>query len=126
MERNRAYYQKFPEDVETVHSLAIHINGKGGLTLPSGGTLTVRMFLTLGILFGAHGGLDFVHQLVHRMRSDLDQFSFVTRATLQAVEDAITKDSNVIYAILHEAVYCQGQASNWAAERVCILGNFSR
>ncbi|KAM3065986.1 hypothetical protein ACMFMG_009793 [Clarireedia jacksonii] len=118
MERNRAYYQKFPEDVETVHSLAIHINGKGGLSLPSGGTLTVRMFLTAGIQFGSHGGLDRVHDLVLRMRSDLDQFSFITRATLQAVEDVISKDNNIIYAILHEAIYCQGEASNWAAERV--------
>ncbi|PQE25295.1 proline iminopeptidase protein [Rutstroemia sp. NJR-2017a WRK4] len=112
MERNRAYYQKFPEDVEAVHSLAIHINSKGGLSLPSGGTLTVRMFLTLGINFGFHGGLDFVHQLIHH------QFSFVTRATLQAVDDAISKDNNIIYAILHEPIYCQGQASNWAAEKV--------
>ncbi|KAG1439527.1 hypothetical protein G6F56_012269 [Rhizopus delemar] len=27
-------------------------------------------------------------------------------------------DTNVIYAILHEAIYCQDQASRWSAERV--------
>jgi len=27
-------------------------------------------------------------------------------------------DDNVLYAILHEAIYCQGVASNWAADRV--------
>ena len=27
-------------------------------------------------------------------------------------------DDSVLYAVLHEAIYCQGAASNWAAERV--------
>ena len=27
-------------------------------------------------------------------------------------------DDNVIYAILHEAIYCEGAASDWAADRV--------
>lgn len=27
-------------------------------------------------------------------------------------------DTNPLYALLHEAIYCQGAASNWAAHRV--------
>lgn len=27
-------------------------------------------------------------------------------------------DDAVLYAVLHEAIYCQGEASNWAADRV--------
>lgn len=27
-------------------------------------------------------------------------------------------DTNPLYAILHEAIYCQGAASNWAAHRI--------
>jgi hypothetical protein len=27
-------------------------------------------------------------------------------------------DSNVLYAILHESIYCQGAASKWAAHRI--------
>lgn len=57
--------------------------------MPSGGTLTVRMFLTMGLNFGFHGGLDMVHDVVLRMSSDLDQYSFVTKPTLKAVEDMI-------------------------------------
>ena len=26
--------------------------------------------------------------------------------------------TNPLYALLHESIYCQGEASNWAAERV--------
>ncbi|CAL3964099.1 hypothetical protein PZA11_001535 [Diplocarpon coronariae] len=117
-ERNKAYYNKYPEDVDTVHGLAFHIKSKQGLKLPSGGVLTVRGLLTLGRAFGAHGGLDFVHDLVFRMKTDLEQFQFVTRPTLSALEGALSFDDNVLYAVLHEAIYCENEASNWAAERV--------
>ncbi|PSS23143.1 hypothetical protein M430DRAFT_98010 [Amorphotheca resinae ATCC 22711] len=118
MERNKAYYSKYPEDVDTVHSLALHIKSKGGLPLPSGGVLTVRGLLLLGRHFGFHGGLDTVHNLILRMKTDLSQFQFITRPTLIAVENALTFDDIVLYAVLHEAIYCEGAASNWAAERV--------
>jgi len=101
-----------------VQSLSFHIKSKGGLPLPSGGVLTVRGLLTLGRNFGAHGGLDIVHDLILRCKTDLSQFQFITRPTLSALESALTFDDNVIYAVLHEAVYCQGIASNWSAERV--------
>jgi len=74
--------------------------------------------LTLGRAFGGHGGLDKVHDLVLRMKTDLHQFQFITRPTLSSLEAALTHDDNVIYAILHEAIYCENQASNWAAERI--------
>jgi hypothetical protein len=80
--------------------------------------LTVRGFLTLGRDFGFHGGLDMVHDLVLQMKTDLSQFQFVTRRTLMALETALTFDHMVLYTVLHEPCYCQGQASNWAAERV--------
>jgi hypothetical protein len=86
--------------------------------LPSGGVLTVRGFLTLGRMFGFHGGLDMVHDLVLRMKSDLAQFKFITRPTLCALERALSFDEIVLYAVLHEAVYCEKEASNWAAEHV--------
>jgi pimeloyl-ACP methyl ester carboxylesterase len=116
--RNESYYQKYPEDIDAVHDIAFHIKLKGGLKLPSGGTLTVRRFLTIGMLFGASGGIDQVHEMVLRMLSDLKQFQFVARPTLSAIESLVPLDEGVLYAVLHEAIYCQGEASNWAAERV--------
>ncbi|KAG9248857.1 Alpha/Beta hydrolase protein, partial [Calycina marina] len=118
IERNKAYYAKYPEDVSTMHMLAFHIQSKGGLTLPSGAKLTVRTLLTLGRAFGMHGGLDHVHDLVLRMKTDLAQFQFVTRPTLSALESALSIDDTVLYAVLHEAIYCEGKASRWAADRV--------
>lgn len=94
------------------------IEAEGGIKLPGGGTLTVRRFLTLGLLFGAQGGLDTVHDIVLRMRSDLSDFNFFTRPILSEIEKMFALDDAVIYAVLHESVYCQGESSNWAAERV--------
>jgi hypothetical protein len=37
---------------------------------------------------------------------------------LTQVENWIDFDTNPLYAIMHEAIYCQGAASKWAAHRV--------
>lgn len=124
VERNNAYYKKYPEDVATVRRLAEFIQGAEGsaIPLPSGGKLTVPLFLTLGLAFGAHGGIDDVHSLVLRLAADLEQFNTFTRTALAAFEAQIPFDTHPIYAILHEAIYNTKQegasASNWAAYRV--------
>lgn len=63
--------------------------------------------------------MDGVHEMIFRMHSDLEQFGFITRPTLSSFEAmGPSFDDKVIYAILREAIYCQGEASKWAAERV--------
>ena len=39
-------------------------------------------------------------------------------AFLRAFENRFSFETNPIYFLLHEAEYCQGEASNWSAERV--------
>ncbi|RFU79119.1 proline iminopeptidase [Trichoderma arundinaceum] len=123
IERNAAYYQKFPEDVEALRQIATHIEKEGGnqgLPLPGGGFLTVPRLLTIGIAFGGHGGFDQVHTLLVQLKASLDQFGFLTRASLAPLETFTAFDTNIIYAILHEAIYCDGpgSVSNWSANRV--------
>ncbi|KAK3310564.1 Alpha/Beta hydrolase protein [Chaetomium strumarium] len=124
IERNQAYYKKYPEDIANLRRLATYILSQPGgrIQLPAGGYLTVQLLLTIGLAFGGHGGLDDVHSLVLRLATDLDQFGFFTRASLAAFEAQIAFDTHPIYAILHEAIYCRnakGAApSNWAAYRV--------
>ncbi|MCJ1440107.1 MAG: hypothetical protein MMC23_000589 [Stictis urceolatum] len=116
--RNRTYYGKFPEDVGRVHELVDWLESSGGVQLPAGGTLTAQRLMTMGTGFGAHGSLDVVHDLVLRMHTELESFGFVARPTLAKVEAVGGYDDAVIYAVLREAIYCSGQASNWSAERV--------
>lgn len=122
IDRNWAYYKKFPEDVERVKQIVSHVaDSEGGaIPLPGGGVLTVGRFLSIGIAFGMHGGLNAIHGQVLKMAADLDQFNFFTRSTLTAFEQNLGFDVAPIYALLHEAIYCDkpGVASNWAAARV--------
>lgn len=64
--------------------------------------------------------MDRVHGLILKMKADLDQFGFFTRATLNSMEQEIGWDTAPVYAILHEPcwTYGPGIASNWAAARV--------
>jgi pimeloyl-ACP methyl ester carboxylesterase len=123
IERNKAYYDKFPGDVAAIKELAtkiVEIGGQEGVPLPAGGRLTVPQFLTIGINFGSYHGLDVVHNIVLKMLGDLDQFGVFTRYTLNSIEQLMGWDVAPIYSVLHEPIWCYrpGIASNWAAERV--------
>jgi pimeloyl-ACP methyl ester carboxylesterase len=119
--RNEAYYEKYPEDVDRVVRIVRLLSRFGDTTVRvqgGEGYMSARRFLQLGISFGKHGGLDEVHALVLRADTDLTQFGHLTRPTVLAIEALQSWDTNVIYALLHEPIYCQGTASNWSAERV--------
>jgi pimeloyl-ACP methyl ester carboxylesterase len=121
--RNEAYYAKYPEDVERVKRILKLLMRFGDTTVRvqgGEGYLSARRFLQLGIYFGKHGGLDDVHEFVIRADTDLTQFGHLTRPTVLALEAAQSWDTNVIYALLHEPIYCQGKdnASKWSAERL--------
>ncbi|KAI1156792.1 Alpha/Beta hydrolase protein [Nemania diffusa] len=123
MERNKAYYSKFPQDVQTVKEIAEKIRelgGEQGVPLPAGGFLTVRLLMTLGIHFGMDGGLDAVHNFIIRMKGDLEQFGVFSHPTLNALEQDGGWDAAPIYTLLHEPCWCYGPgvAGRWAAERV--------
>ncbi|CAP69375.1 uncharacterized protein PODANS_1_10390 [Podospora anserina S mat+] len=117
IQRNEAYYSKYPEDEANVARIASYLTtNEADILLPGGGTFTVHRLLGLGMAFGGHGGLDTVHNLVVKLISDLDQFNYFTTPTLMALEREVPFDSNPVYAILHESIYCsRGVASNWAA-----------
>lgn len=119
-ERNTAYFNKFPEDRQLLAEIAAFLASNPGASvqLPAGGALTFPRLLTMGLNFGSHGGLDAVHSLLVRITSDLGQVGYISYSTLAIIEKALPFDVAPIYAILHEAIYCDGTASNWAAQRL--------
>lgn len=119
-QRNEAYYTKYPDDVDRVRAILNYLKrfGDGKIKLPSEGTLTRRRFRQLGIMFGAHGGLDAVHDIVLRASYDIEAFAHLTRGTLSAIDHATGFDDHLIYAILHEPIYCEGHAPGWSAYRL--------
>ncbi|KAI0383811.1 alpha/beta-hydrolase [Hypomontagnella monticulosa] len=123
IERNNDYYKKFPGDVATVKWIAEKIRelgGEKGIPLPAGGFLTVQRLMTIGLNFGAHGGVDRVHSYITRIKADLDNFGMLSRYTLHELENDNQWDTAPIYTLLHEPCWCPGPgiAGKWAAERV--------
>ncbi|KAJ5856380.1 uncharacterized protein N7529_010324 [Penicillium soppii] len=114
--RNKAYYEKYPEDVERVKKIMQYLS-QNKVALASG-FLTPARFQQLGILFGFHGGLDNLHDIVFRVWNDLEIFGFITLPTLSAVDGDGGMDKNIIYAVLHESIYCQGKPSLWSADKL--------
>jgi len=119
-ERNKVYYKKYPEDIGRVKRVMNVLMRHGDTTVRdnSGAWLPARRFLQLGLGFGFHGGIDSVHEIVLRANIDLDLFGHFTRPTITAIESSLPFDGHPIYAILHEACYCQDAPSMWSAERV--------
>ncbi|GAA5800301.1 hypothetical protein HPULCUR_005727 [Helicostylum pulchrum] len=118
LKKNKLYYKKFPHDVVRVRQIHEFLSNNK-VTLPNSGTLSVRRFLQLGIAFGGSGGYDSLHTIVQAAASDLDRIQKLSYRTLNMIQESQSWDANVLYAILHEAIYCQaGQSSRWSAERV--------
>ncbi|KAK3397601.1 Alpha/Beta hydrolase protein [Sordaria brevicollis] len=119
IDRNEAYYSKYPEDVGRVRKVAQFLH-QNPTKLPGGGDFTVERLLGIGLNLGMNGGIDLVHNTILQLASDIEQFGFITRAAGAALEGQIPFDTAPIYAILHEAIYNNGpgKASNWAAYRI--------
>ncbi|KAK3175218.1 hypothetical protein OEA41_002464 [Lepraria neglecta] len=116
-ERNKAYYNKYTEDIHRVKDIIRYIE-KENITLPSGGRLSVLRLRQLGILFGFHGTMDTVHEMITRFTSDLNQFGYFTRPTLAAFSDLLPFDTMPLYALVHEPLYARNNAPNWSADRM--------
>lgn len=120
IERNEAYYRKFPEDVERVREVARFLHSNSPIRLPGGGEFTVERLLGIGLCLGMNGGIDLMHSTILKLAMDIEQLGFITRAAGAALEGLIPFDMHPIYAILHESIYSNGpgKASDWAAYRV--------
>ncbi|TFK51612.1 alpha/beta-hydrolase [Heliocybe sulcata] len=116
-QRNKIYYEKYPRDIKRVRDLLTYLE-ENEVLLPNGGRLTPRRWQQLGLDLGMSGGIDRIHQLVLRASNDLALFGKLSYKLLQTVERKQDFDGNPLFAILHEPIYCQGQAPRWAAARV--------
>ena len=127
-------------DVELVRSLVARLHAAPA-PLPRGGLLTARRLLQLGLLLGSGSGFESLHNLLE-LAIPPPELPGSTRRKRSASGDAVSGgaapplpahfllaveaaqqdfETNPLYWILHEAIYCDGErggASRWAAERV--------
>lgn len=116
-QKNQLYYQRYPGDVEQTQAVVAYLAEREA-ALPQGGRLSARRFQQLGLAFGANDGFEQIHYLLQQAFVDGLRERELSYPFLYEVERASDFQTNPIFAILHEAIYCQGAASGWAAERV--------
>jgi pimeloyl-ACP methyl ester carboxylesterase len=109
LERNRRYYERYPEDRERVVDIHRRI-ARREIVLPSGDVLTARRFQQLGLMLGMGDGAQHLHYVVE-LPPDSPAFG-------HDVEANQWFSRNPIFAILHEACYADGCVTGWSAERL--------
>lgn len=115
--KNREFFARYPHAQLTSRRVADYLL-KHDVSLPNGQRLTVRQFQQLGLAFGASGGFERIMDLLERAFVTVAGQSELSYDFLHGVFHATNFHTNPIFTVLHEAIYCQGEASNWAAERV--------
>ena len=129
-ERNRRFYERYPSDAPLVRSIVARLDAQPA-ALPRGGTLTARRFLSLGLLLGSASGMESLHHLLEDawapalpagVGEEASEEAELSDGFLLAVEEAQQHfETNPIYWLLHEPIYCDGPGTSpggWAAERV--------
>ena len=107
--KNEAYYERYQEDRDRVRRIAERLEAED-VRLPTGDRLTVRRFRQLGSMLGMSYGAEQLHYIL--------ELPFGSPAFLHDAQDSMSFERNPIYAVIHEACYAPGVATNWSAERV--------
>ena len=120
--------------MQRVHQICQAIKSKVGnpVTLPNGGILTIRRFQQLGLFLGINGGFEQLHYLLldafsHPISKEIAErelydhqqtYPYFSYKFLCAFQNILPFETNPLYAVLHESIYCQGKPSLWSAKRV--------
>ncbi|XP_020234786.1 uncharacterized protein LOC109814705 [Cajanus cajan] len=119
--QNEKYYKRFPQDIKIVQELVNYLAEQeaGGVALPSGGFLTPRGLQTLGLSgLGSRTGFESMHYLFEKVWDPTlvpGAPKKISYNFLSSFEKWLNFDTNPLYAIMHESIYCQGSASKWSA-----------
>ncbi len=117
IDKNKKFYQRFPDDATSIKEIVEFLKATK-VTLPSTGTLTPRRFQQLGIMFGMQQGMEQLHFLIEDAFIEVNGRKELNYSFLRTVEELSHFETNPIYVVLHEAIYCQNRASAWSADRV--------
>jgi hypothetical protein len=127
-ERNLRFYEMYPGNIIPVKRI-VQALLKDPVRLPSGGRLTARRFLSLGISLGSSpSSFASLHELIASafvggpigvsLGTAETNLEF-SRAFLKRIESMQSFDDCPIYFWLHESIYASGpdqSPTNWAAE----------
>ncbi|ASN20327.1 alpha/beta fold hydrolase [Arthrobacter sp. YN] len=115
--RNAEYFSWYPEDRDIVTRIARHLDRQAEF-LASGERLTTERFQMIGSFLGGNTRVDALHYLLEDAFIDTPSGPRLSDAFLEQVRSLVSRAANPLYAVLHESIYGQGEATNWAAWRV--------
>jgi pimeloyl-ACP methyl ester carboxylesterase len=117
LQKNNDYFDQFPKDEHIAKDIATFI-AKNEVYLNDGARLSVQRFQQLGLMLGASDGFIRMHYLLENAFTHGKNGRTLNYVFLRELENAQNFETNPIFAILHEAIYCQNFASNWSANRI--------
>lgn len=115
--RNAEYFARYPQDRALVTRLMRHVVAVSEF-LPTGERLTPERVQMLGNYFGGNTRIDALHYLLEDAFVPTPDGDRLADGFLAQVSAQVSRAANPLYAVMHESIYVQGEASNWAAARV--------
>ena len=115
--KNQDFFNRFSDAQDLLTSLAEYIENHP-VQLATGERLTVEMLQLLGINIGMEQGPESVYYLIEQALIETPSGTQVNPLFLAHFCHLLDFNTNPIFALLHESIYCQNSASNWAAHRV--------
>jgi proline iminopeptidase len=115
--RNAEYFGWYPQDREVVSRIARHLREVEEV-LPDGSPLTVERFQMVGNFLGGNTRVHSLHHLLEDAFVGTAEGDRLSDGFLEQVRSQVSRASNPLYALLHESIYGQGEATDWAALRV--------
>ena len=117
IDKNRLYFQRYPEDAGVVNEIVKCLQDQV-IMLSSGVRLTDRRFQQLGMFFGGSSGLEAMHFLLEKAFINGVNGRDLSEYFLAKVEQASAYENNPVFTIMHESIYAEGYATQWAAEQL--------
>ncbi|PSW62526.1 alpha/beta hydrolase [Photobacterium kishitanii] len=116
-DKNKAFFKRFAGAQQQCNAIAEYLSNNQTY-LPNGQLFTVEQFQTWGITLGGAGGDLAMYYALESAFVDVEGQQRLSYTFLNTMLNQQSYQTNPIYAILHEAIYCQQKASDWSAERV--------
>ncbi|AJR05354.1 alpha/beta hydrolase [Photobacterium gaetbulicola] len=116
-DKNVAFFVQFPSAQAQCQKIADHLLDND-VRLPNGQRFTVEQFQMIGINLGRSSANVPMYYLLEEAFVEANGKETLSYGFLNAMLAEQSYQTNPIYAILHESIYCQHTASNWSAHRV--------
>ncbi|MHC8607810.1 alpha/beta fold hydrolase [Paenarthrobacter ureafaciens] len=115
--RNAEYFAWYPDDRGRVTRIMRHLADQPE-HLASSERLTPERFQMVGSFLGGNTRVDALHYLLEDAFIETATGPRLSEAFLEQVRSLVSRAGNPLYAVLHESIYAQGEATKWAAWRV--------